>query len=104
MIQHSKRNEGNSVTNVSVTINYTSTPGVSTQISEEESEKMIKHLIKLENEYQEKLVLGKEIYEVMGEGIVSYQALPRDLKETVDLYIENQADLRDIGNVELKEW
>ena len=55
-------------------------------------EELRKHLIKVENEYQEKLELGKEIYEIMREGVVSYQALTRDMKEEVDLYIENQAD------------
>ena len=65
---------------------------------------MKKHLIKLENEYQEKIVQGKKIYKVLEEGVVSYQALTRDMKEEVDLYIENQADFRDVENVELKPW
>ena len=65
---------------------------------------MRKHLIKVENEYQEKLELGKKIYKMLGEDVVSYQALTRDMKEAVNLYIENQADFRDIGNVELKPW
>ena len=67
-------------------------------------EELRKHLIKVEHEYQEKLGLGKDIYEMLDEGVVSYQALTRDLKEAVDLYIENQADFRDVGNVELKPW
>ena len=65
---------------------------------------MRKHLIKIGNEYEEKLELGKEIYEMLGEGVLSYQALARDMKEAVDLYIENQANFRDVGNVELKPW
>ena len=45
------------------------------------------------------------IYEMLGEGVaVSYQVLPRHMKEQVDLYIEKQADFRDVGNVELKPW
>ena len=108
MEQHYKRNEGNPVTNISLTNNYNSTPGVSTQIGKEDSEinkeKLRKHLIKLENEYQEKIVQGQKIYEMLGEGLVSYQALPREMKEGVDLYMENQADFRDVGNVELKPW
>ena len=32
--------------------------------------------------------MGKEIYKMLGEGVVSYQALTRDMKEEVDLYIE----------------
>ena len=50
----------------------------------------MRNLEKLENEYQEKIVQGKKIYKVLGEGVVSYQALTRDMKEKVDLYIENQ--------------
>ena len=108
MKQHSKRNEGNPVTSISVTNNYNTTPGVSTQIGKEDSEinkqKLRKHLIKLENKYQEKIFLGQKIYEMLGEGVVSYQALPREMKEGVDLYMENQADFRDVANVELKPW
>ena len=108
MKQHSKRSEGNPVTNISLTNNYNTTPGVSTQIGKEDSEinkqKLRKHLIKLENKYQEKIFLGQKIYEMLGEGVVSYQALPREMKEGVDLYMENQADFRDVGNVELKPW
>ena len=108
MKQHSKRNEGNPATNISLTNNYNTTPGVSTQIGKEDSEinkqKLRKHLIKLENKYQEKIFLGQKIYEMLGEGVVSYQALPREMKEGVDLYMENQADFRDVGNVELKPW
>ena len=67
-------------------------------------EELRKYLINVENEYQEKLELGKEIYQMMGEGVVSYQALTRDIKEQVDLYIEKQVEFRDVGNVELKPW
>ena len=41
-------------------------------------EELRKRLIKDENEYQEKLELGKEIYEMLGEGVVSCQGLKRD--------------------------
>lgn len=41
---------------------------------------------------------------MLGEGVVSYEALPRKMKEDVDLYMENQADFRDVGNVEQKPW
>ena len=37
-------------------------------------EELRKHLIKIGNEYEEKLELGKEIYEMLGEGVVPYQA------------------------------
>ena len=108
MKQHSMRNESSPVTNISVTNNYNTISGVSTERKDEENENKDKelkeHLIKIENKYQEKLVQGKKIYKMLGEGVVSYQALPREMKEDVDLYMENQADFRDVGNVELKPW
>ena len=108
MKQHSMRNESSPVTNIYVTNNYNTTSGVSTERKDEENEnkdeELKKHLIKIENEYQEKLVQGKKIYKMLGEGVVSYQALPREMKEDVDHYMENQADFRDVGNVELKPW
>ena len=108
MKQHLKKNESNPVTNIYVTNNYNTTPGVSTKRKDEENdmkdEEFRKALTKLEYEYQEKIVQGKKIYKMLGEGVVSYQALTRDMKEVVDLYMENQADFRDVGNVELKPW
>ena len=108
MKQHSMRNESSPVTNISVTNNYNTISGVSTERKDEEhenkDEELKKYLIKIENEYQEKLVQGKKIYKMLGEGVVSYQALPREMKEDVDHYMENQADFRDVGNVELKPW
>ena len=102
------RNESSPVTNISVTNNYNTISGVSTERKDEENEnkdeELKKYLIKIENEYQEKLVQGKKIYKMLGEGVVSYQALPREMKEDVDHYMENQADFRDVGNVELKPW
>ena len=41
---------------------------------------------------------------MVGEGIAPYQALPSEMKEAVDAYMENQEDFREVGNVELKPW
>ena len=106
--QHSEKDTNNPATNIYVTNNYNTTSGVSTDREDEENEnndeELKKYLIKIGNEYQEKLVQGKKIYKMLGEGIAPYQALPREMKEAVDLYMENQADFRDVGNVELKPW
>ena len=40
------------------------------------------------HEYEQKLELGKTIYEMVGEGVVAYQALTGDMKEQVDFYIK----------------
>ena len=78
MKQHLKKNESNPVTNIYVTNNYSTTSDVSTERKDEENEnkdaEVKEHLIKNENEYQEKLVQGKKIYKMLGEGVVSYQA------------------------------
>ena len=106
--QHSEKDTNNPATNIYVTNNYNTTSGVLTEREDEENEnndeELKKYLIKIGNEYQEKLVQGKKIYKMLGEGIAPYQALPREMKEAVDLYMENQADFRDVGNVELKPW
>ena len=106
--QHSEKDTNNPATNIYVTNNYNTTSGVSTEREDEENknndEELKKYLIKIGNEYQEKLIQGKKIYKMLGEGIAPYQALPREMKEAVDLYMENQADFRDVGNVELKPW
>ena len=39
-----------------------------------------------------------------GKDVLSYQASARNLKDEVDLYMENQADFGDVGNVEFKPW
>ena len=108
MKQHSMRNESSPVTNISVTNNYNTISGVSTERKDEENEnkdeELKKYLIKIENEYQEKLVQGKKIYQMVGEGIAPYQALPSEMKEAVDAYMENQEDFREVENVELKPW
>ena len=94
--------------NIHKSLKNNTTPVVSTQTSEEENEikekGFRKKMIEFEDEYQKKLVQGRKIYEMLGEGVVSYQALPREMKDEVDLYMQNQEDFRDVGNVELKPW
>ena len=109
MKQHSKRNESVPATNILVTNNP---PTVSTsdlrkrlnEESESNTEELRKQLIMLGNEYQRKLTLGKDIYKMIGEGIAPYQALPNDMKDALDTYMEHQEDFTDVGNVELKPW
>ena len=94
MKQHSKKNESVPATNISVTNNIypptVSTSDPKNDESESNTEELRKQLIKLENEYQRKLTLGKDIYKMIGEGIASYQALPNDMKEALDTYMEHQ--------------
>ena len=109
MKQHSKRNESVPATNILVT-NNPSTVSTSdprkrlNEESESNTEELRKQLILLGNEYQRKLTLGKDIYKMIGEGIAPYQALPNDMKDALDTYMEHQEDFTDVGNVELKPW
>ena len=109
MKQHSKRNESVPATNILVT-NNPSTVSTSdprkrlNEESESNTEELRKQLIMLGNEYQRKLTLGKDIYKMIGEGIAPYQALPNDMKDALDTYMEHQEDFADVGNVELKPW
>ena len=104
MKQHSKRDESNPLTNISVTNNvYKST--ASTQRSEEENqikdennlklnetkgglkrkhdgtgeeyEALKKCLIKYKQEYEEKITLGENVYMILGEGEVPEDSLPK---------------------------
>ena len=104
--QHEKTNEDSPVTSVTNNL-YTPTHdsmNIKKVKKEINNEELRKHLIKMENDYQEKIALGKEIYKMVGEGIVSFQALSNDMKDAVEIYTQHQDDFRDVGNVELKPW
>ena len=95
MKQHEKRNESTpfTITYAANNVYNSILPIDSTQKIE-----LRKHLIMMGKEYQKKLALGKEIYKMVGEGIVSFQALPNDMKDAVETYMEHQEDFRDVGN------
>ena len=130
MKQHSKRDESNPLTNISVTNNvYKST--ASTQRSEEENqikdennlklnetrggskrkhdgtaeeyEALKKYLIEKTNEYKAKITLGENVYLILGEGEVPEDSLPREMKEALDIYKKQAQELYH-NNVELKPW
>ena len=130
MKQHSKRDESNPLTNISVTNNvYKST--ASTQRSEEENqikdennlklnetkgglkrkhdgtgeeyEALKKCLIKYKQEYEEKITLGENVYMILGEGEVPEDSLPKEMKEALDIYMKQAQELY-YNNVELKPW
>ena len=130
MKQHSKRDESNPLTNISVTNNvYKST--ASTHRSEEENqikdennlklnetkgglkrkhdgtgeeyEALKKCLIKYKQEYEEKITLGENVYMILGEGEGSEDSLPKEMKEALDIYKKQAQELYH-NNVELKPW
>ena len=60
-------------------------------------------VIEKEKEFQKKIVLGKELYKLLGEGLVSTEALPNDMQEAVNLYMK-QCNTVDHMDAELKPW
>ena len=74
MDQHLKKNESNPVTNISVTNNYNTTSGVSTDREDEvecEAQTTIDEkaleisALKINKEYEEKVELGKALYKIL---------------------------------------
>ena len=108
--QHEKRSESNldTITYATNNICNSTQPIDAAQKIEMKSEinveELREQLIMLGKEYQKKLALGKEIYKMVGDGLVPHQALPNEMKEALDTYMEHQDDFRDVGKVELKPW
>ena len=80
MKQHSKRNESNSVTNISVTKNYNTTSSVLADREDEVEcepqttidEKALEiTALKINKEYEEKIELGRALYKILNKGVVS---------------------------------
>ena len=62
-----------------------------------------KYLLEKTQEFKELLEKGKEVYEILGKGEVFEKALPKDMKEALNLYVMQGNNL--IGeNAELKPW
>ena len=60
-------------------------------------------VIEKEKEFQKKIVLGKELYKLLGEGLVSLEALPKDMQKAVDLYM-TQSNTVNHTDADLKSW
>ena len=68
-----------------------------------EGAKLRKYLNKHNDEYNRKIILGKEVYKILGEGNIQEASLPKEMKEALNLYMSNDHDMgRD--DVELKPW
>ena len=60
-------------------------------------------LLKSNQNYLDKLEVGKQIFLIVGKGVVREEALPKHRKEALDLYMK-QKPARDISSVELRPW
>ena len=62
-----------------------------------------KYLLEKTEEFKELIEKGKEVYGILGKGEVPEKALPKDMKEALNLYVMQGNNL--IGeNAELKPW
>jgi hypothetical protein len=85
MKQHSKRNESNPVTNISVTKNYNTTSSVLADREDEvecEAQTTIDEkaleiaALKINKEYEEEVKLGKALYKILNKGVVQEESFP----------------------------
>ena len=96
MKQHTKKNESNPVTNISVTNNYNTISGVSTERKDEENENKDAQTtidekaleiaaLKINKEYEEKVELGKALYKILNKGVVQEESFPPEWQKALDL-------------------
>ena len=114
MKQHTKKNESNPVTNISVTNNYNTISGVSTERKDEENENKDAQTtidekaleiaaLKINKEYEEKVELGKALYKILNKGVVQEESFPPEWQRALDLYLK-QGHQIDHETVVLKPW
>ena len=112
MKQHSKRNESNPVTNISVTKNYNTTSSVLTDREDEvecepqttiDEKALERSALKINKEYEEKVELGKALYKILNKGVVQEESFPPDWQKALDLYLK-QGHHFDHETVVLKPW
>ena len=106
MKQHTKKNESNPVTNISVTNNYNTISGVSTERKDEENENKDAQTtidekaleiaaLKINKEFEEEVELGKALYKILNKGVVQEESFPPEWQRALDLYLKqgHQIDL-----------
>ena len=67
------------------------------------SEKLRKTLIKENKEYEEKIVLGKQIYKIVGEENIKQGSLNPVFREALDLFMKQKSQI-DHHNITLRPW
>ena len=114
MKQHTKKNESNPVTNISVTNNYNTISGVSTERKDEENENKDAQTtidekaleiaaLKINKEFEEEVELGKALYKILNKGVVQEESFPPEWQRALDLYLK-QGHQIDHDTVVLKPW
>ena len=112
MKQHSKRNESNPVTNISMTKNYNTTSNVLADREDEvecephttiDEKALERSALKINKEYEEKIELGKALYKILNKGVVQEESFPPEWQKALDLYLK-QGHQIDHETVVLKPW
>ena len=112
MKQHSKRNESNPGTNISVTKNYNTTSSVLADREDEvecepqttiDEKALERSALKINKEYEEKIELGKALYKILNKGVVQEESFPPEWQKALDLYLK-QGHQIDPETVVLKPW
>ena len=112
MKQHSKRNESNPVTNISVTKNYNTTSSVLADREDEvecephttiDEKALERSALKINKEYEEKIELGKALYKILNKGVVQEESFPPEWQKALDLYLK-QGHQIDPETAVLKPW
>merc|ERR1711873_185914 len=114
MKQNLKKNESNPVTNISVTNNYNTISGVSTERKDEENENKDAQTtidekaleiaaLKINKEFEEEVELGKALYKILNKGVVQEESFPPEWQRALDLYLK-QGHQIDHDTVVLKPW
>ena len=68
-----------------------------------DSEALEKAALEKHEMYLQKIELGKELYKILGKGVVTEESFPCDWKDALDLY-RKQGNEIDCENVILKPW
>ena len=66
-------------------------------------EKLEKAALQKQEEYEEKVNLGKKLYTILDKGVVTEESFPNDWKDALDIYMKQGTEI-DCENVELKPW
>ena len=68
------------------------------EMEEEDAEAVRKYLIKCNNEYEEKIALGKRVYRILAQGVGSEESLPEELKDALDIYLKHAHEFNDYAH------
>ena len=60
-------------------------------------------MILKDKEFSEKVYVGREVYELIGENQINQTSLDHDLKEALNIFMQERKDVN-VGEFELRPW